>query len=124
MGNPDAELSILICDDEQIAKLNSVHRNKQGPTNVIAFPMQEGDFAAVTPYLLGDVVISIDTALKEAKDFGITLEKRFIELLIHGTLHLMGYDHEKGAKYEIEMHAKSDELLKLIESTENSSFIE
>ena len=77
--------------------------------------MQENNFSDLTPGLLGDVVISCDTARKEADDAGITLSERMSQLLIHGILHLVGYDHEKGEKEESDMEDKSFELLKLIE---------
>ena len=115
MGSPDSELSILIVDDPQIAELNQQYLQRQGPTNVIAFPMQEGDFAEVTPQLLGDVVISADTAAREGALAGISMEARLIELLVHGVLHLCGYDHEQHAAQALEMENKSKEILQLIE---------
>ena len=87
---PDGELSILIVDDSQIEKLNREYLSRSGPTNVIAFPMREGDFHDLNPQLLGDVVISIETAAKEGSNMGIPMEKRVIELLVHGILHLFG----------------------------------
>ncbi len=69
--------------------------------------------------LLGDVVISVETALKEADDAKITLEQRLSQLLIHGILHLIGYDHEQGEDEFLEMETKSLELLKLIEDDVN-----
>jgi probable rRNA maturation factor len=79
--------------------------------------MQEGEFSQVSPYLLGDVVISADTAEKEAALAGISFRQRLIELLIHGMLHLVGFDHEHDkVKAEI-MEAKSEMLLELIRNT-------
>ncbi|MFC1516041.1 rRNA maturation RNase YbeY [Thermodesulfobacteriota bacterium] len=118
LGCPDGELSILIVDDSQIAALNKQYLHRSGPTNVIAFPMQEGEFSTITPQLLGDVVISIETAEKEGKKAGIETEVRFAQLLVHGILHLFGYDHEKDEKESLRMNRKSDELLKLIENRE------
>ena len=111
---PDGEISILIVDDPQIAKLNHRYLNRQGPTNVIAFAMREGEFAHVAPHLLGDVVISADTAAKEAQNFGLSIERRFYELLVHGMLHLFGYDHEGSESEARRMEKKSRELLELI----------
>jgi probable rRNA maturation factor len=111
---PDAELSILIVDDQQIAKLNQQFLNRKGPTNVIAFPMQEGQFTEITPNLLGDVVISVETARHEAHNAGLRMEERLNELLIHGILHLLGYDHgEKKLEARV-MQNKTNELLKII----------
>ncbi|MEZ4524847.1 MAG: rRNA maturation RNase YbeY [Desulfobacterales bacterium] len=114
LGSPDAELSVLICEDPEIAEYNEVYLKRKGATNVIAFPMQEGEFSDISPYLLGDVVISADTALREAEDMGISFEERLDELLIHGILHLFGYDHEKSEEEELRMERKSGELLALI----------
>ena len=113
---PDAELSILIVDDSQIAALNKDYLNRSGPTNVIAFPMHEGSFSDISPELLGDVVISIDTAEREALDADIQPEERFLELLIHGILHLLGYDHETDEKEAARMEEKTRELMKLVGS--------
>ena len=76
--------------------------------------MREGEFSNLTPNLLGDVVISMDTAAKEAQSCGMSIERRFNELLVHGLLHLFGYDHEDDVKEARLMEAKSRELLKLI----------
>ncbi|MEJ2169560.1 MAG: rRNA maturation RNase YbeY [Desulfobacterales bacterium] len=111
---PDGEISILIVDDPQIAKLNRRYLNRRGPTNVIAFAMREGEFAHVTPHLLGDVVISADTAAKEAQNCGLSIERRFNELLVHGILHLFGYDHENSESEARRMEEKSRELMKRI----------
>ncbi|MEJ2658319.1 MAG: rRNA maturation RNase YbeY [Desulfobacterales bacterium] len=112
----DAELSILIVDDPQITKLNKQYFHRSGPTNVIAFPMHTDDFPNISPQLLGDVVISIETAAKEGKSIGIGLEKRFIQLLVHGILHLIGYDHEKSEAEAEKMEEKENEILELIAS--------
>jgi rRNA maturation RNase YbeY len=114
LDSPDGELSILILDDPQIARLNQQYRDRQGPTNVLSFPMQEGDFSGVNPNLLGDVVISIETAAKEGEKMGITVAERFKFLLIHGILHLFGYDHEKSEKKADQMDDKSLELSEMI----------
>lgn len=111
---PDGELSILIVDDPQIENLNRKYLNRNGPTNVIAFPMREGEFSHLSPQLLGDVVISTDTAAREAQNAGITMEQRFNELLVHGILHLFGYDHETSDRDALSMERKSRELLDLI----------
>ena len=112
---PDSELSILIVDDPQIEELNQQYLDRQGPTNVIAFAMREGDFSDLSPHLLGDVVISTDTAAREAKNAAMSFEQRFNELLIHGILHLLGYDHETDEEEARIMEAKSRELMILID---------
>ena len=117
LGYPDAELSILIVDDQQIAQLNHQYLNREGPTNVIAFPMNQGPFSDIVPSLLGDVVISADTAHREAQSAGIGLQDRFDQLLIHGTLHLLGYDHEGTVDEARKMEEKADELLQLLQNS-------
>ena len=119
---PDGEISILIVDDPQIEILNQQYLNRRGPTNVIAFAMREGEFSHLTPHLLGDVVISMDTAAKEAKDAGLSKERRFDELLIHGILHLFGYDHEESEEGARRMEDKSQELLELVKKVSGVGF--
>ncbi|MFV9646007.1 MAG: rRNA maturation RNase YbeY [Desulfobacterales bacterium] len=111
---PDGELSILIVDDIQIEELNKRYLNRLGPTNVIAFPMREGRFSNITPRLLGDVVISVEAAVREGELAKISMEDRFDQLLIHGILHLFGYDHEKSEQDAQQMEKKSDELLDVL----------
>ena len=108
---PDGELSILIVDDFQIEALNKRYFNRSGPTNVIAFPMREGRFSNITPRLLGDVVISVEAAVREGELAKISMEDRFDQLLVHGILHLFGYDHEKSEQDAQQMENKSEELL-------------
>ena len=115
LGCDTHEISIVITDDEQIQHLNMRYRGFDKPTNVLAFPMQEGQFADITPGLLGDVVVSCETAQIEADKANITLLERMSQLLIHGILHLMGFDHEAGRPEAIKMENKSLELLRKIE---------
>lgn len=97
LGRPDAELSVLLTDDAQIQELNLQHRGKDKPTDVLAFPQEtpeaslqlSDDFAVV----LGDIVISLDTAEKQARGRRRDLEDEVRLLLAHGLLHLVGYDH-------------------------------
>ena len=115
MGSPDSELSILFLDDPQIAVLNKNYLQREGPTNVIAFPMREGAFAEINPDLLGDVAISLETAEKEGLAAGMSMKDRLGELMIHGILHLFGYDHEASEMEAMRMEAKSRELLKQLD---------
>ena len=117
MGYPDHELSLLIVDDPQIETINREYRQHESPTNVISFAMQEGEFSQVSPFLLGDVIISADTAEKEAILSGISFRQRLIELLIHGMLHLAGFDHEQDAAEAQIMETKSGKLLELVRNT-------
>lgn len=118
MGCNAHEISIVLTDDAQIQVLNQTYRGMDKPTNVLAFPMQEGEFADITPGLLGDVVISCDTARKEAEDAGITLSERMSQLLVHGILHLLGFDHETNESDAQQMEDKSLEVLRKIETND------
>lgn len=111
LGYPDAELSISIVDDEEIKNLNRDYRGKDKATNVLSFAMNEGDFDSINPEILGDVVISADTAKTECEEYQISFEDRLHQLLIHGILHLVGYDHERSQNDEVIMEKKSDELM-------------
>ena len=91
----EAELSILFTDDKEISSLNKRYLEKNGPTNVLAFPISGGPPPEPETGMLGDVVISVDTAISESKTAGEPLEETIFRLLIHGILHLLHYDHEK-----------------------------
>ena len=110
-GCPDARLSVLVTDDAGIREINHAWLGKDRPTNVISFAMQEGAGAGVQPDLLGDVVISADTAARDAAEAGLTIEHELCFLLLHGILHLLGYDHERGTAAEARrMEAREREL--------------
>ena len=118
------EISILFTDNTHIKELNNQFRGIQKPTNVLSFPMIDHGKIENTPLetnLLGDVVISVEKASEEANLANITLEQRISQLLIHGILHLIGYDHEKGKEDFLKMENKSLELIKLIEENLNLS---
>ena len=111
----EAELSILLCSDEIIRELNSRYRAKDRPTDVLAFAMQEGSTGAPETGLLGDVVISIPTATRQARERDRPIIAEVTFLLAHGLLHLVGYDHAT-ARQEREMSARTEELLAAVES--------
>ncbi len=121
LKSPEGEISILLVGDRRIAALNREFLNREGPTNVIAFPMQAGPFAGLHPNLLGDVVISVDTAHREARAAGLQLDERIAQLLVHGVLHLYGYDHENAAADARRMAAKSRRLMATILRTEGAA---
>lgn len=111
LGCTSSELSVAIVGDRTIRVLNRDYLDKDRPTNVISFSMQEGEYAALNPDLLGDIVISADTAAREAEEGGITFWERLVFLLLHGILHLTGYDHERSGEAEAKrMEAKEQEL--------------
>jgi len=90
----DAELSILFTDDKHIFQLNSQYLGRNSPTNVLAFPMKYGPPPDIESSMLGDVVVSVDTAIRESDETGEPLNETICRLLIHGILHLLNYDHE------------------------------
>lgn len=110
-GCPDAELSILIVSDQEIRGINRDYLQRDKPTNVISFAMQEGEGSGVQPDLLGDIVISADTAARDAAEAGLPLESELFFLLLHGILHLLGYDHERGTEEDARrMEAREREI--------------
>jgi probable rRNA maturation factor len=90
----DSELSILLTGDDQIALLNRTYRKKNRPTDVLAFAQREGDLSDRNDRLLGDVVVSIPTARRQAEARRADLGSEVTMLLAHGLLHLLGWDHE------------------------------
>lgn len=102
-GNaPDSPaLSVLLCDDDAIAALNSQFRGKGGPTNVLSFPA--GDAYPDGTVMLGDIAVALETVEREAAASGIVVADHLSHMIVHGTLHLLGYDHlsdEEAAEME------------------------
>lgn len=118
LGSPDGELSILLTDDAGIETINRAYFNRPRPTNVISFSMMEGEFSDVNPEssMLGDIVISVETAMREAKDAGVPEWERIAELLVHGLLHIVGYDHESPDADSAAMEARSARLMEILDS--------
>lgn len=119
----DKELSILFTDDDGIAHLNNCYLGRKGPTNVLAFPMKdlsvsdagaEGLSSEFESPMLGDVVISVNKAMRESKALQEPLEHTIDRLLVHGLLHLLGYDHEKSAAEAARMENEEKRLLAVI----------
>ena len=110
LGYPKAEISILLTDDRQIQEINKKYLNRDRATDVIAFSLREGPFSDINPFLLGDVVISLETACDQAQQNGVKLEEETKRLLIHGILHLVGYDHEVSNEQALAMRLKEEEL--------------
>jgi probable rRNA maturation factor len=95
LPDPFSEVSILFCGDEEIHRLNREYRKKDKPTDVLSFPQEEQWAKGFSSPSLGDLVISVDTAKRQARRFGLTLKREIQRLTTHGLLHLAGYDHEK-----------------------------
>lgn len=114
LGAAGSELSVSIVGDRTIRSINREYLGKDRPTNVISFSLREGEFGDLNPSL-GDVVISADTAAREAEEGGISFHERFCFLLLHGILHLLGYDHERsGEKEAARMEAKEQEIFGML----------
>ena len=119
----NAEMGIVITGQQQIQQLNRDYRNIDRPTDVLSFPMQEGDdpdFASPPDGIshLGDVIISCPQAEKQAKEHGHTLKKEMATLIIHGVLHLLGYDHIENEEAEA-MESRERQILQdIMEKTE------
>ena len=111
LGCRESELSILLVDDDEMQRLNRAYLCRDRPTNVLAFAMREGKDPHLNPALLGDVVVSTETAQREALQRDVTLEEEMALLLVHGILHLLGYDHEDAPSAAAEMQAKEEEVL-------------
>jgi probable rRNA maturation factor len=105
-----AELSVMLCDDRTIHALNRTHRKKNKPTDVLAFALGEGEVLPGAEGVLGDVVISLDTARRQARDRGHALWDEVTLLLAHGLLHLIGYDHRTDEEERV-MNARADMLI-------------
>jgi probable rRNA maturation factor len=110
---PGTALAILITDDEEIRRLNAQFLGIDEPTDVLSFPDEPGDFVEAVPGepLLGDIAISIDTARRQAEQIGHPLAAELAHLLVHGILHLCGYDHVNSPEEEAAMRAREDHYL-------------
>ena len=93
-------LSVLLADDGRIRTLNNTFRGKDKPTNVLSFPAEETPVFPGEPRVLGDIALAYDTMLGEAKDGNRPLRNHFLHLIIHASLHLIGYTHESDEEAE------------------------
>ena len=113
-----AEVSVTFTDNEGIRELNREHRNKNSATDVLSFPMYnfvDGDVPADEDTAeLGDIVISLERALEQSKEFGHSLKREIAFLTVHSVLHLLGYDHEISDEDEKDMFERQDNIMKMI----------
>jgi probable rRNA maturation factor len=115
-----AEISVTFCDNAYIKEINKKYRNKNSATDVLSFPMydypeDEGElFPGDEALSLGDIVISVERAKKQAEEIGNSFEREVAFLCVHSVLHLLGYDHELGPDEEKEMFAKQEDILKIM----------
>lgn len=120
---PQAEVSVVLADDEYIRQLNSQYRGKNVATDVLSFAMNEHCAGEHEPdiaeapgdieILLGDIIISLETAARQAEEYGHSLERELAYLTVHGMLHLLGYDHEDEEE-RLEMRKEEEYVLSLL----------
>ena len=119
-GSPEnSQLSMVFCDDEAIKELNNEYRGKNEATDVLSFPMELENFVPEIR-MLGDIVISTDTAIRQAKEYNHSVITEIAILMIHGLLHLHGYDHIEEEDCR-KMRARESELLNHICSSDKFS---
>jgi probable rRNA maturation factor len=114
LGYESAECGVLLVNDRRITELNRTFRKVAAPTDVLAFSMQEGQRVQGSPNLLGDVVISAERALSQAMDRGHSLERELSFLLVHGLLHLLGWDDTTKADRRKMLQAQEKILKKIL----------
>ena len=111
LGLPDAELSVLFIGDRAMRALNNTYRGKDTTTDVLSFSLREGGFPHIQPEMLGDIVISLPVAARQAREAGHSLGRELERLLVHGLLHVLGYDHERSPQEARRMERKERQLI-------------
>jgi rRNA maturation RNase YbeY len=107
-------VSVLFVGDGAMRSLNRRYRRKDRTTDVLSFPFREGAYDGVQPDILGDIVISVPVSERQARQYGETNQRALDRLLVHGLLHLLGYDHERGAAEARRMEARERVLLEAL----------
>jgi probable rRNA maturation factor len=108
---PPSEVSVVLSDDEHIRELNKHHRGMDKPTNVLSFPAARMKTPAGAPRILGDIVIAFETVEREAAEESKSFEHHLSHLVVHGILHLLGYDHESDEEEAEIMEARERQIL-------------
>jgi len=116
-GKEGGEISLLVCNDRFISELNRRYRNRAEPTDVLSFSMREGEHISNLDPVLGDIIISTETAERQALDEGTGFKREFMLLFIHGLLHLLGYTHAGPEDEERMMSLTSKILSGVMENT-------
>jgi probable rRNA maturation factor len=119
LANPRLSASLLFADDAEVRQLNAEWRGKDKPTNVLSFPMLKREELLTLPpegppELLGDIALALETCIREAAEKGISLDHHAAHLIVHGLLHLAGYDHETGPEDAAIMEALEIKALALL----------
>lgn len=124
--NEPAEISVTFVDDERIHELNRKYRNVDRSTDVLSFPLGENGVYDKNPEngacLLGDIVISVETAVRQAETYGHSLQREIGFLTVHSMLHLLGYDHVNGGIEEVRMREKEEHVLTELGLKRNDSY--
>jgi len=105
----DIKLTVRLVDEEEMSELNDRYRHKPGPTNVLSFPFE--DPPGVSSGILGDIVICAPVVRREAKEQNRTVQSQWAHMVIHGVMHLQGYDHET-RKEALEMEVRETDVMK------------
>ncbi len=125
--NQNAEVSVSFVSNNEIRSLNKIYRNKDSVTDVLSFPLgSEGKYDVNKETgcaLLGDVVISLETAMRQAKIYGHSLEREIGFLTVHSMLHLLGYDHETSPLDERIMREKEEQVLGELGISRENTFV-
>ncbi|MCX5916737.1 MAG: rRNA maturation RNase YbeY [Deltaproteobacteria bacterium] len=114
LGYEGYELTVVLADDREVTRLNRQYFRRNRSTNVISFPMMDGSPLSLRARMLGEVVISAETAERDAEEAGKKGEEEILFLLIHGILHLAGYDHEGTKGERLHMETKEREIFSLL----------
>jgi len=122
-----AEISVAFVDDAQIAELNAKHRHIDAPTDVLSFPTGEGGSYDINPEsgakMLGDVIISVPRAVKQAAEYGHALQREIGYLTAHSVLHLLGYDHNDNGLATVRMREKEEKVMLLLGYPRNTVYV-
>ena len=112
-GGGSAELTLRLVDEAESAELNQTYRGREGPTNVLSFPVDAGELPGLELPLLGDLVVCAPVVTREAAEQGKTVEAHWAHLVVHGMLHLQGYDHIEPTEAEVMESLETDILRRL-----------
>jgi probable rRNA maturation factor len=120
MDSANKEISISFVDDNTIKQLNNHYLQRDHSTNVLSFSLQEGEYGNINPHILGDIVISTETAQRDAAKDDLSLSEEIDFLIIHGLLHLLGFNHENTTKAQTtKMQIKERELFGILNSDQS-----
>ncbi|WP_073253615.1 rRNA maturation RNase YbeY [Caldanaerovirga acetigignens] len=115
-ADPKAEVSVALVDNAYIRQLNKIYRGKDEPTDVLSFSLGDESFIGgyeEIEHLLGDIVVSLEKAEEQANIYGHSFKREVVYLLVHGTLHLLGYDHENDEQRKV-MREKEERILRAL----------